>query len=243
MHKFEIEIKSLLGSAAKADELIARMKIKDPDLKFLGSHKQLNHYFMGGNLKSLYDQVQNVLDDPARAKLQDLTQRVLDFSVRTRDANGKIILAVKAAVDDTTSENGTARLEWEAVVPGQRGIYNIDNLDKLILSAGFQYQAKWSRERQEFVFHSAVVGDSSNPPLPGEINVSIDKNAGYGCLAEFEMVIDDESKAAAAKAHIRTVMHQLGVSELPQDRLQRMFNYYNQNWREYYGTDKVFTVE
>jgi len=38
-------------------------------------------------------------------------------------------------------------------------------------------------------------------------------------------------------------MESLGVRELPQDRLERMFKFYNSHWREYYGTDKIFTVE
>jgi len=39
------------------------------------------------------------------------------------------------------------------------------------------------------------------------------------------------------------LMAELGVAELPQDRLARMFDFYNQNWPDYYGTDKTFTIE
>jgi hypothetical protein len=38
-------------------------------------------------------------------------------------------------------------------------------------------------------------------------------------------------------------MKNLGVEELSQERLQRMFDYYNKNWAEYYGTDKTFSIE
>jgi hypothetical protein len=38
-------------------------------------------------------------------------------------------------------------------------------------------------------------------------------------------------------------MQELGVDELAQDRLARMFAHYNQNWPDYYGTDKTFTIE
>lgn len=37
-------------------------------------------------------------------------------------------------------------------------------------------------------------------------------------------------------------MRSLGAQELPGDRLECMFAYYNQHWPEYYGTDKIFTV-
>ena len=113
-HSYEIEITSLLGSKEKADELVNKMRQQDPNLKILGSYKQLNHYFVGGNLKSLFDKVQSFLDDESKKRLKDLSVRAKDFSVRTREADGKVILVVKATVDDTTSNNGTARLEWEA---------------------------------------------------------------------------------------------------------------------------------
>lgn len=240
-HAYEIEIKSLLGSKDKAEALVKKMAAKDPNLKILGSHKQLNHYFEGGDLKSLFDKVQSLLDDSSREKLKDLSDKAKDFSVRTRDADGKVILVVKATVDDTTSENGTARLEWECVV-GMK----LDELDKLVLSSGFEYQAKWSRERQDFTFSPfphLSRPERRDQSLSVPLNVSIDKNAGYGYLAEFEMVIDDESKAGDAKNLIRTIMGGLEIDELPQDRLARMFDYYNKNWRDYYGTEKTFNID
>lgn len=264
MHNFEIEIKSLLGSKDKADELLAKMKAQDRNLQVLGSHKQLNHYFIGGNLQNLFENIQNYLASEDRLKLNNLAEKAKDFSVRTRWADGKVILVVKASVDDTTSSNGTARLEFESVIPAESGIQTIDDLDKIILNSGFSYQAKWSRERQEFVFHphlsSLIEGEEERGSPPnventaihsppnvggarGGINVSIDKNAGYGYLAEFEKVIEDETKASEVKEEIRKIMAELGALELAQDRLARMFDYYNQNWQDYYGTDKIFNIE
>jgi adenylate cyclase class IV len=99
------------------------------------------------------------------------------------------------------------------------------------LESGFKYQAKWSREREEYDYKG--------------MNVCLDKNAGYGYLAEFEKVLQggDDSALASARAEIESVMRELGVAELPQDRLERMFAHYNQNWPDYYGTDKVFVIE
>ena len=223
-HSYEIEIKSLLGGKDQAEALVAKMKAKDPLLKIKGSHKQLNHYFVGGDLKTLYENVKNLVEPGQLEKLSDLAGKATDFSVRTRWADGAVILVVKASVDDTTSSNGTARLEWEAKIPA-----TIEELDELVLKSGFKYQAKWSRERSEYVYR--------------DTNVSVDKNAGYGYLAEFEKVIDDETKAAEIKAEIRQMMQELEVAELAQDRLARMFDYYNHNWQDYYGTDKIFNIE
>jgi adenylate cyclase class IV len=73
--------------------------------------------------------------------------------------------------------------------------------------------------------------------------VCFDKNAGYGYLAEFEKIVPHAEALAAARAEIDAVMSELEVEELPQDRLARMFAFYNEHWPEYYGTDKTFTIE
>ncbi len=221
---YEIEIKSLLGNKENAENLKTKMRSSDAALVEVGSHKQLNHYFEGGNLADLAKNVLAIVPEEKKESLLDVAKKAKDFSVRTRQADGKVILVIKASVDDTTSSNGTARLEWEALVD-----LELEKLDKLVLDSGFKYQAKWSRERQDFKYKGA--------------NVSIDKNAGYGYLSEFEMVVDDKNKADETKAHLRQMMAELGISELPQDRLARMFDYYNKNWEQYYGTDNIFNIE
>ncbi len=214
MANYEIEIKSLIGDKAQAADLVSKMKANDPTFSVLGAHKQLNHYFTGGDLNKL------------RQKFPDLNipEHVKDYSVRTRQADQKVILVVKATVDDTSSSNGTARQEFEKELP-----ISLDELDKILLDAGFQYQAKWSREREEYKYKG--------------LNVVVDKNAGYGYLVEFESVIDDSAKADETKSAIRQIMHDLGVEELNQERLARMFDYYNKNWQDYYGTEKTFNIE
>ena len=224
MTLFEIEIKSLLGTKDQADLLIEKLKNTDPDLQILGSHSQLNHYFTGGDLKLLYDNLSAHIDNEKKANFQELVSKAKDYSVRTRLADDKVIFVMKLSVDDTTSSNGTARLEFESTVN-----LSLDELDAILLKSGFTYQAKWSRDRQEFTYKGKTV--------------TIDKNAGYGYLAEFEAVIDDVSKTEETKHNLRSIMSELGVAELNQDRLARMFDYYNHNWQDYYGTDKVFTIE
>ncbi len=221
---YEIEIKSLLGGKENAEKLKERMRAHDPNLRALGRHTQLNHYFTGGNLGVLVKAVAGNLDPQTAEKLTATVSRAKDFSLRTRDADGKIILVLKVAVDDTTSANGTARLEFEAALPG----FTLDALDRMIISSGFSYEAKWSREREEYEFAGA--------------HVTIDRNAGYGYLAEFEVIETDAGKAEETKAHLRNLMKAVGAEELDQARLARMFAFYNAHWPEYYGTEKVFTV-
>jgi adenylate cyclase class IV len=230
-HSYEIEIKSLLGGKENAEKLKQKMKEKDSGLVEVGSHKQLNHYFIGGNLVNLYEKVKDIVDPEKLEKLKSLSENAKDFSLRTRWADGTVILVVKASVDDTTSSNGTARLEWESKVNK-----TLDELDELVLASGFTYQAKWSREREDYKYHS-LLGEES------VVNISIDKNAGYGYLAEFEIVSDDETKAEGLKLQLRDLMKDLEVEELPQDRLARMFDFYNKNWQQYYGTENIFNIE
>ena len=48
MAHYEIEIKSLLGAALRAEELKNKMKELDPASTCVSKNKQLNHYFEGG---------------------------------------------------------------------------------------------------------------------------------------------------------------------------------------------------
>jgi len=225
MQTYEVEIKALLGEADRADEIRKAMKKVDASCKLESKNKQLNHYFEGKTLETLIENAAPHLAEAARTRLVELAKRARSFSVRTRDKDGTVYLVVKASVDDTTSENGIARIEFEEEMKDM----SLAKLDELVLWAGFKYQAKWSREREEYVCRG--------------VNVTLDKNAGYGWLAEFERMVDDHSLLEKAQNEIRALMGELGVAELPQDRLERMFSYYNAHWPEYYGTEKIFVIE
>ncbi|MEJ0021130.1 MAG: CYTH domain-containing protein [Candidatus Doudnabacteria bacterium] len=227
MVNYEIEIKSLVGGKLQAQALVEKMKQSDPALFFAGKHNQLNHYFVKGNLMVLRSKLEPHLMADKQQEFDDLLAHAEDFkefSVRTRSADGKVIFVIKVAIDDTTSSNGTARQEFES------GVYlTLDELDQILVDCGFEYQAKWSREREEYKYKG--------------LSVTVDKNAGYGYLAEFESVIDDAAKADVTKAKIREIIEELGLQELNQARLARMFDYYNKHWQDYYGTDKTFNIE
>lgn len=224
MAHYEVEIKSLLGGKENADALLSRMREIDPNTSLVSSNAQLNHYFEGGSMENLVASVQGLFSDDARAKLDMMIEKGKDFSVRTREKDGKVLLVLKASVDSGTSANTVSRLEFEGPVS-----LTLNELDQKVQDAGFAYQAKWSRSREEYAYKGATV--------------CLDKNAGYGYLAEFEKVIGSEDGVAGARAEIEAMMSELGVSELPQDRLARMFDFYNKNWPEYYGTERVFTIE
>lgn len=224
MASFEVEVKSLLGNPENAETIRTKMKQLDSSTKLLSRNTQLNHYFIGGDIQKLSKKAQPILSQEAHKQLLELSESAKDSSVRTRDKDGAAFLVVKASVDDTTSSNGIARREFEEKIA-----LSLSELDALVISAGYAYQAKWSREREEYVCNGT--------------NVTLDRNAGYGWLAEFERMVESQTAVAAARSKIDDLMKTLGVDELPQDRLERMFAFYNAHWPEYYGTDKIFIVE
>lgn len=222
---YEVEIKCLLGSKVAADELLKQMHDLDPQTKKLGFQKQLNHYFEGGNLAELYQNVQGLITDKDnRSKFKSIVDRAKNFSLRTRSSGGQPLLVLKVSIDDTSSDNGTARLEFELAFEK----LNLEELDQLVLKSGFVYQAKWSREKTDYAYSGA--------------NVTMSFSPGYGYVAEFEKIITDPKLATQTKTELRKMMSELKIEELVQDRLARMFAYYNSNWQDYYGTDKVFEI-
>lgn len=220
---YEVEIKSLLGSRESADALVSKLQALDPTCVSGDSYKQLNHYFEGGDLHALTKALTPYLQNDTLEKLSRVAEGGQKVSIRSREMNGEVRFVVKASLGEDTSANGVVRIEIEEPVT-----LSLAELDELILAQGFSYQAKWSRERQEY--------------KTGKTSVCLDKNAGYGYLAEFERVVESQDELEEARRELEGLMGTLGVSELPQDRLERMFSHYNSNWREYYGTDKIFII-
>lgn len=223
---FEIEIKSLLGSRARADELKRRLVQLFPALKTLPPHKQRNFYFNPpADLAVVEKAIRPLLNEEKQTRLSKIIKNARSgVSIRTREADRKTLFIIKASIGDDTSANGVSRVEFEKEV-----LVSFEELNQKLLDAGLTYQAKWSREREHYDL--------------GSIHITIDKNAGYGYLAEFEKLIDDGMEADYAKQELKALMAELNCQELPQERLERMFKFYNEHWEEYYGTDRVFVIE
>src|SRR5438552_3704770 len=108
--QYEIEIKSLLGGRDQAENLTQKMGQTDPAFRKLTEHSQLNHYFEGGSLADLFKAVKKYLSEDQTESLKWIVKHAKEFSLRTRSQDQEIFLVLKAAVDDTTSANGTARM-------------------------------------------------------------------------------------------------------------------------------------
>lgn len=225
MAHFEIEIKSLLGGKEKADALKERLQQLPEPAVLVRTSSQLNHYFIGGDTEKFLQNMEPYFSGTEKASFHRLIHEGKNHSVRTRQSDGRVLLVVKASIDDTTSSNGISRMEFEEEVPN----LSLNELDALLLKSGFEYQAKWSRDREEY--------------RVGDIAICLDRNAGYGYLAEFEKVVNDAERAEATKRELLGFMESVDAQELSQDRLERMFAHYNAHWSEYYGTDKIFVID
>lgn len=226
----EVEIKVLLGELQNAQTLIS--KIQKNGYKLETQNSQLNHYFVGKNFPNLLQALEKntFVDSNSYTKLQKiLSTDQANFSLRTRQLDKHVFVVVKASLDQTSSQNGTARLEFEEQVD-----LSLIELDEILIQAGFQFQAKWSRDRKQY----------SKPET--DIKICLDKNAGYGYLAEFEkiMTLEDNKLESIelAKEELRKLVQSFDLLELEQIKLAKMFEYYNQNWQNYYGTEKVFDI-
>lgn len=225
MAHFEIEIKSLLGEKEKAEMLKEKLQKLPEPAQLVRKSSQLNHYFLVGDWEKFLKSIQKHFSTEHFDHLCRIVREGKKHSVRTRQSDGKVLFVVKASLDDMTSSNGVSRMEFEEETPS----LSLDELDKMLLEAGFEYQAKWSRDREEY--------------KTGNISVCLDRNAGYGYVAEFEKIIHEASEADSVKKELLEFMDGLGAEELPQDRLERMFAHYNEHWSEYYGTEKIFVIE
>ncbi len=218
----EVEIKVWLKNYTSAQKF--QIQLQNRGWSLINNNNQLNHYFVGDNflaLNSIYPSI--FVSSEAYNKLLNILAQSANFSLRTRQKNHQILLVIKAAVDNTTSQNGIIRMEFEEEVS-----LSLEQLDNLLINKGFEYQAKWSRERQEFC----------NPN--SDITVCIDKNAGYGYLVEFEKMTTSNSDTILVKKEILDLVASFGLQELDQALLARMFAFYNSNWHTYYGTDNFF---
>lgn len=224
MPSYEIEIKSLLGTKDKVEELKEKLEKHRLPFSFVSENKQLNHYFINGSIEQLAEMLLPYLSEDTHEQFIKIIKEGNNHSIRTRQINDKVIIVIKASLDEMTSSNGISRIEFEAPVN-----LILNALDQVLLDAQYEYQAKWSREREEYDL--------------GDVRVCVDKNAGYGYVAEFEKVISDEAESDDAVREIRMLMGELEVEELPQDRLERMFAHYNKHWQDYYGTEKMFVID
>lgn len=222
--QYEIEIKSLLGSQERTDELLSTVKLLDPDMEQVNEQYQLNHYFKNGNIARLIEEFKTELSEGQQSLLHEIAKRATSVNVRSRQKNDSVLLIVKGSLDKSSAAHSHQRMEFETPLP-----LAINELDQRIQRAGWGLEAKWQAERKMY----AALG----------LTLDVFFTPGYGYMIEFEKVVTDDTDRETAHRQVVDVMNKLGVEELPNDRLERMFAYYNEHWPEYYGTRNIFTIK
>ncbi len=212
---FEVEKKCLVEDAqAFRGQLIAANAL------LVGTESQLNHYFTGES-SQVWKAIAGFCVGGNEGLMQTLLN-LLSSSVRTRQVEGEAY-SILVAKEGKDSANGGIRREAET-----KHSLTLEQLDSLLIDSGLEVQAKWSRSRESYRID--------------KVTICLDKNAGYGYLAEFEIVVSSEAEIELAEQRISKVISKFGLEELEGDRLNRMFAYYNRNWRNYYGTNNTFEV-
>lgn len=218
----EVEVKILLIHKDKAKSLLADLRKSDPGIKLLSRKNQLNHYFKIGDFDKLKKALKMHLKENKRKELDSILERKGNFSIRTRDQDGSVFFIIKLGAKD--SDHDIDRLEFEARISD----LTIDELDQMLLDANFVYLSKWSVSRKKYRYKGMTVELCFSP--------------GYGYFAEFEKVVQGKERASEVKEEILKEIKRLGLKEVSSQRISRMFEYYNKNWRKYYKTDKVFII-
>lgn len=242
-HKVYLET---VGNAEKFMDSFRQLASEDTAfydaMRYLGREEQKNHYFHPSS-PVLLQNFQWPRWECVPEFLYSDFERATSVSVRTRYVDNesfqKTLLVVKASLDGGDASNGSKRFEGEYQFPTDQ-----DTLDAFLLLAGFSLQAKWSRVRESYEY--VLRPNTYINTLMGEVSVvlSLDKNAGYGYIAEVEVSTEYEYATPEDLSKVASnLIGHTGFQVMDSGLLDAMFSYYNKHWKNYYGTDKTFRIE
>lgn len=258
MVQVEVEKKVYLQTPQNADKFLdAVLQLAADDKCFDESSErrvlgesQTNHYFYPTSPVVLqnfqWDRWQTVPDfsyeEFANATSISVRTRKVVKPIRAYDGDypydEEVLLVIKADFSGGDASNSAVRFEGEYKFPVDQ-----DTLDAFLLLAGFSLQAKWSRDRDSYHFYLKPNNYLNYFFHDGvTVSVTIDRNAGYGYLAEVE-VSSQNDDVKALEGIAERIISNCGFSVMDNALLDAMFQYYNKHWRNYYGTDKTFNIE
>jgi adenylate cyclase class IV len=223
--QYEVELKSLISNEQDAMQLPERIRGLGHEVVLQAEHKQLNDYFINGDLSQLVRALGPHLGPEKTAELVDIADRYSDFTVRARQNNETVLFIVKAAMDGGSANHSNQRIEFETSVD-----IAFEDLSRLIQQSGYDIEARWQADRKIYAISNGITLDSFFSP-------------GYGHVAEFEMIVHDKAEVEDAERQLRAFAAILSLEEVDKELLEKMFVYYNEHWREYYGTVRTFSPE
>lgn len=221
--QYEVEVKCLLGEG-QARGLPEKIRDTGITVEQYAQYKQLNDYFIGGNMDRLAENLRGLLGKANTDELSEVARNYDTFSVRARQSGDKVTFIVKAT-NGGSANHGAQRREFEVAVN-----VSLEELHKPILASGYKIQARWMADRKLYKLGNGIALDSYFSP-------------GYGYQAEFEKIVHDKKRASEAETEVRNFVQSIGLEPIDPSRIERMFDYYNAHWHEYYGTDKTFRID
>lgn len=143
-------------------------------------------------------------------------QKQLDLRIRRTDNKAFLIL-----------KNGWMHNVNRDEIEVKTARANFNNLDKILTSLGYKYDTKWYRKRSQYKL--------------GNLNITIDFNAGYGWVTEIER-ITKKGGEKKAEEEILKFAKKIGIKPASQKLFDKMYKFYKKNWRHYYKTKTTFDI-
>ena len=232
---YEVELKVLLWNTFPPEIFIKALAKDFKSVRETTEETHRNHYFEVPHRAKIIPAFEERLpiDHEDKIRIEEFRNGT-SIVIRSREIKTvnwtQVLLVMKSTVDWGTSQNGTIRKELEIPIP-----MTIEDLDSILIAqAELKQQAKWSRTRQTF---DVVDKDWFY------FTVCLDKNAGYGYLVEFEVVVNNPSVIESTKLKLQNCIKLMWLTELPADQLHRMFEFYNKNWEAFYQTENYFFIK
>lgn len=222
---FEIELKALFNVENKK-KIIKKIKEIYPDYTKMIESKQLNHYFVTNKkgLLSMFDNFPNTFKG-LKDKINGVNEETISIRSRYDDKKGTYFI-LKWGEDGV---NGKERREEEVEISSE-----IKKLDNLLKRFGIKPESKWSRDRTLFIYDHGI-------------SICVDINSGYGGIVEVEKIIwsdnlEEDQKILALNI-IKDILTSLNLVELDKELLNKMYNYYINNWEDFYKKDRYIWQE
>lgn len=221
--QYEVEIRCLIPNPDQAKNLPAEIEKLGLTTDKTAEYSQLNDYYVDGDIHQLAQNLNGVIAKAEAKLLADIVKGHNTFSVRARQNNDDVLFIVKATTGGSAN-HGVQRAEFEVPVT-----QSLDQLKDIITGSGYSVQARWMAHRTLYRISNGITLNSYFC-------------AGYGYGAEFELLVE-AGQQVNAETRVRDFVQQLGLEPVDPEFMERMFAYYNAHWQEYYGTEKVFTLE
>lgn len=223
--KREIEIKYLLDDKQDVNKLVEKLKSVHPKAKRTQQSTVISYFYEKPNsIEQVLNAARNIISKSKFVELQNILKENMDLIVKARSIDKDVFFAVKVAAEGEDAVHAVNRLEFEEKID-----LSLEDANQILINNGVSLASKWYSERDFY-------------KITDDMDMNIEFVSGYGYKAEIE-ILTENSQSHDAELEIRELALSLDLEEASQELLGKMYEYYNQHWREYFKKEKVFTGE